>query len=354
MTGLCWGLVGLVSLTILLKLLARLLRVPIATSLLGDVAWLPAHWAAPGDEGEPIQFTTPDGFRLRGRYLATPAFRRRGVIAFCHDLNGDQWSARLYTRELSRRGFDIFAFDFRHHGQSDRHPGYEPTPWVSQYELLDLRAVVDYLAQRPDADPNGIGLFGINRGGTAALCAAAADPRIRAVVVDGVVPTERLQIQAARRLLRQCFLPAVLIDWLPEALLSPLGSWAKWAVGYHYDCRLANVDQAARRVSQPVLLIHGRHESYVSAEAVRGLRSTIRGPAKLWMVPRGMPGRAVSAAPHAYHRRIVRFFVSHLDRALPVHPAQTEVRAPLALERSAKSHPSLARPAIAVRGLPRS
>jgi len=352
--GLLWFLLGLVGLTVLLQLVARLFRVPIATSLLGDIAWLPAHWAAPSNEGQPVWLTTPDGFRLHGRYLPTPAFRRRGVIAFCHDLNGDQWTARLYTQELSRRGFDIFAFDFRHHGGSDRHPGYEPTPWVSQYELLDLRTVIDYLCSRPDAHSQSIGLFGINRGGTAALCAAASDPRVAAVVVDGPVPTERLQLQTARRLLRRCFLPAALVRAIPESPLTLLGTWAKWVVGFHYDCQLINVDHAVRKVIQPVLLINGRHETYASPDVVRELRTAIPGPAKLWTLPRSMPGRAVTAAAHSYHRRIVRFFASQLDRPVAVHRAQPAVRAPLALDRSPAAAPLSSHPAIAFRTLPRS
>jgi len=352
--GLLTVLLGFVGLTFLLQLVARLLRVPIATSLLGDVAWLPAHWAAPSDEGEPVWLATPDGFRLFGRYTPTPAFRRRGVIAFCHDLNGDLWTARLYTRELSRRGFDVFAFDFRHHGASDRHAGYQPTPWVSQYEVIDVRTVIDYLSSRPDADPNGIGLIGINRGGTAALCAAAGDPRVAALVVDGPVPTERLQIQTARRLLRRCFLPARLVRELPEALLALLGTWAKWVIGYHYHCQLVNVDQAARHVTQPVLLIHGRHETYVSPEVVREFRAEIAGSAKIWTIPRGIPGRAVTAVPNAYHRRIVRFFASQLDRPLPVHRPQLSVRAPLGLDRTPTPLAApVVSPVIAFRGLPR-
>jgi pimeloyl-ACP methyl ester carboxylesterase len=47
----------------------------------------------------------------------------------------------------------------------------------------DVKFILDYLAQRGDIDMNRIGMFGQSSGGTIALLAAAADPRIKAVDV---------------------------------------------------------------------------------------------------------------------------------------------------------------------------
>jgi pimeloyl-ACP methyl ester carboxylesterase len=45
----------------------------------------------------------------------------------------------------------------------------------------DVKFILDYLAQRGDIDMNRIGMFGQSSGGTIAILAAAADPRIKAV-----------------------------------------------------------------------------------------------------------------------------------------------------------------------------
>ncbi len=45
----------------------------------------------------------------------------------------------------------------------------------------DVKFILDYLAQRGDIDMNRIGMFGEGSGGTIAILAAAADPRIKAV-----------------------------------------------------------------------------------------------------------------------------------------------------------------------------
>ena len=50
----------------------------------------------------------------------------------------------------------------------------------------DVKFVLDYLAQRGDVDMNRVGMFGESSGGTVAILAAVADPRIK--VVDALEP----------------------------------------------------------------------------------------------------------------------------------------------------------------------
>ena len=55
---------------------------------------------------------------------------------------------------------------------------------VGWYGDADLLPAVDALAARPDVDPTRIGIVGISLGGMEAIGAAAADPRLRAVVAE--------------------------------------------------------------------------------------------------------------------------------------------------------------------------
>jgi uncharacterized protein len=308
--GLLWILVGLIGLTVLLRILAWLVHVPLAAEVFGRMPWLPIGHYRPLADGEAVEFTAEDGAHLRGTYLSSLAARRKGVLAFCHELNGDRWSAVLYVQELRRRGFDVLTFDFRNHGSSDHVPGYEPMPWVTTHELLDVRAAIDYLCAFRGAET--IGLLGVSRGGTAALCAAAGDPRVRAVVIDGVVPTERMQLYGTRRWLKNYLVPAKILKLLPDRLLGVLGAWAKTVIGRKCGYRFVNVDRAATRASQPVLMIHGQHESYVPVEVARALRSMMGALGKLWVVARAGQCRAAQAAPAEFHRHVARFFQRHL------------------------------------------
>src|SRR5947207_2760584 len=147
---------------------------------------IPRGQPVPG--AEDVHFTTPDGLTLRGCYLRAPR-QRRGVILFGLEFGSNRWSCIPYCEHLLEGGYDIFAFESRSQGDSDAQPGYDPLQWVTDYEVTDMRAALAYLKSRPDADPRGIGLFGISKGAGAGLQAAVDDPYLRCFVTDGVFAT---------------------------------------------------------------------------------------------------------------------------------------------------------------------
>jgi uncharacterized protein len=308
-------LLGFLALAAFLRILGWLWYLPVSSRFFGEYPWIAERESAlpQGDQsGQQVEFLTRDGVVLVGNYLPTAAARRRGVILYCHEFNGHRWNAAPYAEALRPAGFDLFTFDFRSHGASARTPGYDPTPWVSQFEVLDVTAAIDYLTARSDADPQGIGLLGVNKGGTAGLCAAAIEPRVRALVVDGVCPTERMQVYHTRlyleghRGLRS-------LARLPAGALRLLGRCARAVIGRRRHCRFVNVDQAAQDLSQPVLLIHGQCDTYVPVNLVRSLRRSMKRAVKRWIVPHARHNGTDVAAGPDYHQRIVQFFASHLD-----------------------------------------
>jgi predicted alpha/beta hydrolase len=142
----------------------------------------------PWPEAEEVRFKSLDGLALVGCYLKTPN-RRRGVILFGLEFGSNCWSSRSYCEHLVENGFDVFAFETRNQGASDCLPGYDPLQWVTEYEVSDTQAALAYLKSRPDADPRGIGFFGISRGAGAGLAAASRDRYIRCVITDGAFAT---------------------------------------------------------------------------------------------------------------------------------------------------------------------
>src|SRR5690242_16151284 len=138
----------------------------------------------PLPEAEQVRFPTSDGLMLSGCYLRTPR-PRRGVILFGLEFGSNCWSCRSYCEHLVENGFDVFAFESRNQGDSDAQPGYEPLQWVTEYEVRDVQAALAYLKGRPDADPRGVGLFGISKCGGAGLFAASRRPDVACCVTDG-------------------------------------------------------------------------------------------------------------------------------------------------------------------------
>jgi len=337
-TIVCLLLSGVIFLIFLGHVVVWVLYVPMVARLFREAIWLPAPWReAPDGQGEPVVLHTDDGARLEGTYLPTTARQRQGVIAFCHELNGNRWTTIPYTESLRHRGYDVFTFDFRNHGASDCIAGFEPMPWVTGYDVADVQAAVDYLCSRADADPHGVGILGISKGGTAALCAAARDRRVRALVIDGLVPTERMQIHYVRRFM-SIYAPC-LCKWfarLPDISFRITAAVTRALVQRQRRCRFVNVDQAARRVRQPVMIIHGGRDGHIPVEVVRGLRSNMPLRTRFWVIPDAKHNGGIAVAGEAYHRRIARFFDRHMGAVSPPR----RLRLPLPLRR--RGQPALA------------
>src|SRR5262249_30738835 len=148
---------------------------------------IPRGQTVPG--AEEVRFPTTDDLTLQGCYLKTSAPARQGVILFGLEFGSDRWACVPYCEHLLANGFDVFTFEYRNQGASDRQPGYEPLQWVTDYEVKDFQAALAYLKNRADHDPRGVGLFGISKGASAGLLAAATDSYVRCCVTDGAFAT---------------------------------------------------------------------------------------------------------------------------------------------------------------------
>ncbi|MBO4696126.1 MAG: alpha/beta hydrolase [Lachnospiraceae bacterium] len=88
-------------------------------------------------------------------------------------------SSGIYAQTLAERGFLTIAFDPSFTGESGGTPRYVASPDIN---TEDFQAAVDYLSNRPDVDPERIGILGICGWGGMAINAAAIDTRIKATV----------------------------------------------------------------------------------------------------------------------------------------------------------------------------
>lgn len=284
--------------------------VPITIRIFAEIPWLPASWHGPMDDGEEVTFQGRGGSRLKGTYLQRETGYRRGVLVYCHELNGDRWNATPYIEGLRTNGYDVFTFDFRNHGSSDCIPDYEPLPWVTRHEVDDVLAAVGYVCEREGI--GRVGVLGVSKGGTAALAAATEDCRIRALILDGVIPTEQMQVYFTRRFMPIYVKHSDFLQMLPDFSLGMLGVWAKLILGVRRKCRFINVQQTAARLRVPVLFIHGMQDSYVPVATVESLCRKVKSDAQLWVVPKAKHNGAIRLFPKPYSFRALSFFDQHL------------------------------------------
>jgi pimeloyl-ACP methyl ester carboxylesterase len=200
-----------------------------------------------------VRFASTDGLRLRGWWIpagsepsdsASSAQWGERTVILCHGFNGDKAADLRLVRDLAPSGFNILAFDFRAHGQSDG----EVTTF-GDLERRDVLGAVRWLQQNHAAESKKI--FGLGEGlGAVALIAAAADPdegrSINAIAVFG--PYDSLP-QMLTGLSHDFAVPTV--GWMATHMGLPMA-------GFQLGTPMANfapvrmIDQIAPR---PVLII---------------------------------------------------------------------------------------------------
>jgi pimeloyl-ACP methyl ester carboxylesterase len=260
---------------------------------------------------EDLTLRTADGLTLHGCYLKG-AGRRRGVIWFGLEFGSNRWACAPYCEQLLAAGYDVFALETRGQGDSDPLPGYDPLQWVTEYEVRDMEAALAYLKGRPDADPRGVGFFGISKGGGAGLFVAARDPYVRCCVTDGIFATYTTLIPYMRHWFRIYNNNYVRQAMFPSWYYGCLGLIGLGWIEAERHCRFPHLEPALRRLKRPLLMIHGGADTYIKPDMARALFDMARSPKVLWLVPEAKHNQAFHLAGEEYGRRVLEFFDRHL------------------------------------------
>ncbi len=134
----------------------------------------------PGDRGlgyDDVEFETADGVSLSGWYIPS---RNGAAVVLMHGSGSTRSAVVGQAAVLADHGLGVLLFDARGHGRSDGRA--MDFGW---YGDEDASAAVTFLEAQPDVDADRIAAIGMSMGGEQAIGAAAADPRIRAVIAEG-------------------------------------------------------------------------------------------------------------------------------------------------------------------------
>jgi fermentation-respiration switch protein FrsA (DUF1100 family) len=272
---------------------------------------IPRGQPLPG--AEEVWFPTTNGLQLRGCYLRARTPQRRGVILFGLEFGSNRWSCVPYCEHLLDAGYDIFTYEPRGQGDSPIQPGYEPLQWVTDFEIQDVQAALKYLKARPDADPQGIGFFGISKGGGAGVFAAAKDPYIRCLVTDGIFATYSTMVPYMRKWYGIYNDQYALQGLVPLWYYGLIGKLGIRIVEKARHCRFPYMEKVIGKLApRPLLMIHGGADTYVKPDVTEEFFARAREPKELWVVEGAKHNQALHMAREEYQRRVLAFFNQHL------------------------------------------
>lgn len=267
------------------------------------------------EEAEDVRFRTFDGMFLNGCYIRTTLPQRKGVILFGLEFGSNRWACQAYCEGLIQSGYDVFAFEPRNQGESDKIPGYEPLPWLTNYETQDTHAALAYLKTRADADPNGVGFFGLSKGANAGLAVASRDRFIKCVATDGAFGTRTTMIPYMRKWISVYCKRFLVHGILPRWFYVIVANSAIKQASKQRRVQYFNLERAMGHIRQPLLMIHGAADGYIRVPMVQEIFRRVRVEKELWIVPDAKHNQALQVAGDEYVRRVVGFFDRHLSSA---------------------------------------
>jgi alpha-beta hydrolase superfamily lysophospholipase len=236
---------------------------------------------------------TADGLKLHGWYF--PGKDTRHLIVLVHGMRSSWDEMPGIAHDLARRGYSVLTFDLRGHGQSDPSRLY-----MGSRERRDVRAVLAW-AKSQGFSEDRIGWIGYSMGASILVMEGAANPAIRAAVLDS--PYGNLPVLLDEQLSEHSGLPSV---FNPGIVLA-----ARFLFGVRTD-NLVPIRDAPRLSDRPVLLIHGESDTTVHIDQARRLARALGPRCRALFLPGVEHVDAYNDNPPAYVNTVVSFFRKNL------------------------------------------
>jgi uncharacterized protein len=252
----------------------------------------------PKDAGLPqenVTVETFDGLKLNCWFILQKK-KPRGTIIYLHGVGDCKIAGISFARSLYDKGFNIFLYDSREHGESE---GYYCT--YGFYEKHDVSAVISYVQSRTDIKVGKIGVFGTSMGGAVAILAAAIDHRISAVISEGTYTALRIVfVDYQKRIIK-----------LPWHFLRNIALVQSQKMA-NFKARLVAPVEDIKRVHVPILIVHGKNDSFIKSDYSKLLYEAANEPKHLLLIDGAEHNDVWDVGGETYINSIASFFEEHL------------------------------------------
>jgi fermentation-respiration switch protein FrsA (DUF1100 family) len=240
--------------------------------------WIDRDWArASGLPLQEVWFESADGIRLFGWYVESRETRAgsagltTGVLLWCHGNAGNIIHRLENLVELYRLGLSVFLFDYRGYGRSSGKPSEEGL-------YRDALAAYAYLTETRRVAPERVVLFGRSLG-AAVAGDVASQKRAAGLILESPFPSVGAVARA-----HYFGLP---VDWL---------------LGAEF-----NLVERLRRISVPVLVVHGDRDEIVPISLGKRVFEAAREPKSFYLVPGADHNDLYVVGGRPYFQRLKRF-----------------------------------------------
>lgn len=300
-----WSILGVTAFLLAVDRIFRRIVTPKICDIFENVPPFNVTTDSEQQDAQPIGFRTADGVQLAGSLLNADHVNPPGLVLFLPELRGNHWMARRYCQALLDRGFVVLSFDFRNQGESEAMPEYTPIHWMTEYEMSDVAAALEFIESDSRLNTLSMIAFGVSRGGVAALLAGCRYPRIRAVISDSAFGTMSMIRFFVDRFVRHV-IPEWLYRLLPEWHVDMTLKQAVRLSESRRKCTYVHLEQEISGLEPAsVLLISGSRDSYVTPEIAARLHAVVGHSAALWIAEGAKHNMSRSTQPVEYDRRVL-------------------------------------------------
>jgi alpha-beta hydrolase superfamily lysophospholipase len=260
----------------------------------------------------PCLFVAPDGQagpKERGRILRKqldkgksalrPYGETQGILVLLHGRSGRKEDLLPIAERFAAAGFKCVIPDLPAHGDSPLATAQFSTgPFerdIADKVLADARVYFD-----EPGSPAGI--WGVSMGGAFAIRTVSQSPDTwkAAVIVSSFDSLEGLVDDK--------------LEFLPRPISRLLDVWLDFMTRYRGDLSLKDVnpDAWARRVTTPVLVVHGDRDQVIALKRGRHLFEALHSHDKSWLVIPGATHRNILVTSMPLYARMSEWFITHV------------------------------------------
>lgn len=228
------------------------------------------------------------------------------IAVFFHESGSDKRSWNKYAGFLPGLGYGVLSFDLS--SQTDGPDKNPLSQWPTQRDVERALTVLRWTkkAFRPQAK---LVLFGVSNGADIALAASAREPRVRAVVTDGLFSMKEIFRAYIRRWAPVLVKPNPWGERFPEWLVSLFAGLGFWYSQKRVGQNFVDTERLLRGRHVPVFFVYGENDDYVSAEHREFLARLggSRSRDERLVVPKARHNEAVVMARTVYEKEIETF-----------------------------------------------